>query len=224
MRASSPAVAYFRPRQIVIAPAAPWDIFFLVSEVASGATAGHFNQSLRDFSSQKFLALQCAKAIILRLSPIRRLAIAGQFIVARQATHTIGAAFAITDQDVDDRRVTTLQYLVVDSGFRRRGVGQMLMQTFMTNAAMGTIVQCACTPKSQGMQRLLRRLGFVHTQKAALRGSSEARVLLPDVWEWCAAGHRTDSLASPFRSKPAGTDGVTPVASEGARGNFRPRC
>jgi ribosomal protein S18 acetylase RimI-like enzyme len=171
-------------RALVVAPGSPWDILFLLSEVASGASAGHFSQNLENLKSQKPLALQCIKAILSRFWLLRRFARANHFVAARLAAGTVGAALAHADRDDDRRRVITLQYLVVDPRFRRRGIGLALVQHLMTNAPAGTVVQCACTPKSQDMQRLLRRLGFMRTQRASLVRSPDARVLMPALWEW----------------------------------------
>ena len=184
MNARASKVSGFVDPGAVVAPATPWDIFFLLSEVAAGVAGGHFNQQLGNFSSQIFITRQCAKAILYRQWGIRRLVPPYQFVSARFANSTVGAGLARTDQDAEGRKVMTLDYLVVDPQFRRHGIGQMLVQHLMENAQAGAVVQVRCTPKSAQMQHLLRRLGFTRTQKAALMTSQDARVLMPDVWEW----------------------------------------
>ncbi|WP_266171741.1 GNAT family N-acetyltransferase [Dyella subtropica] len=167
--------------------ARPWDIMFLVSEVAAGAMQGHFAAELyADTRKRRALVLQCAKAILTsRWGWLWRSSEALQFIVIRSDQGTIGAALASTVRDADGLQIMTIEYVVVDSGFRRLGVGEALVRDLLEKATQGDQkVVCYCTPKSQGMQRLLRQLGFVRTQKVHALNVGDSKLLLPARWSW----------------------------------------
>ncbi|MFC5743384.1 GNAT family N-acetyltransferase [Dyella tabacisoli] len=184
MSRSSKPVVVQRHR---VVPAQPWDILFLVSEVSSGVARGHFSpEGCGTRQAQIALALRCAKAILGRQWMLRRLFEPVQFVVVRSAKSTLGGALVVFSRNDDGQQVVTIECLVVESRFRRDGVGEALVRYFLTNAPEGAIVQCFCTPHSQGMQKLLKHLGFIRNHKVFVVNKGEGRILMPSHWIWCS--------------------------------------
>jgi N-acetylglutamate synthase-like GNAT family acetyltransferase len=174
------------PRHHVM-QAQPWDILFLLSEVSSGIAPGHFSlEGCGTRQAQNMLALRCAKAILSRQWVLRKFFESAQFVVVREGRSTIGAALASYARNDSGQQVVTIEYLVVDEKCRRHGVGEALVQHFLTNATAGAIVECFCMAHSQGMQKLLRHLGFVRRHKVFAMEVGEARILVPSHWVWCS--------------------------------------
>jgi ribosomal protein S18 acetylase RimI-like enzyme len=214
MRASSPASAFCRPRQIVIAPAAPWDIFFLAWEVAAGSRLGYFAPAYSNPKEQRTLTWRCARAILGRAWGFRRLVKPIHFVVARIGSETVGAAFAHPTQDANGERVTTIEFLVVHSGFRRLGVGEALMRYLAAKAPCPDVLQCWCAPQSHAMKHLLRSEGFNRVINPSIIQAGDqsrpTRMMMPSLWE-----KRRDvvSMAAPHKngntSAGAGGDAVS---------------
>lgn len=163
-----------------IEPASAWDILFLVGEVFAGTRAGHFSQGERNAHGQITLALRCCKAILSRKVPFRRFGDL-QFIVARLGGGTTGAALASTDEGTDGACITTIEYVVVDSRYRRAGIAAALVRHFMSSEQH---VRCWCTPKSTQMQNLLRKLRFKRLQKATSTQMGDTVIVAPALWQW----------------------------------------
>jgi GNAT superfamily N-acetyltransferase len=184
----------------VIAPAAPWDIFFLALEVASGSRLGHFSPALSDAKEQRTLVWKCARAILGRAWGIRRLVKPVHFNVARIGSETVGAALAHAEQDVNGEWITTIELLVVHSGFRRLGVGEALMRHLATKAPRPDFVRCWCAPRSHAMKHLLRNEGFNRVLNPFIiqtGDQSHPSLIMPSLWE----KHRdADSMKAAHKS------------------------
>lgn len=181
-RSSKPIV----PRHHAI-QAQPWDILFLLSEVSSGVTSGHFSpESCGTRQAQNTLALRCAKAVLSRQWVLRKFFESAQFVVVRSDKSTVGAALASYARNESGQQVVTIEYLVVDEKCRRHGIGEALVRHFQAEAMAGTIVECFCMAHSQSMQKLLRHLGFVRKHKVFAATVGEMRILVPSHWIWCS--------------------------------------
>jgi len=165
---------------LVIAAGRPWDIFFLVAEVVAGAYVGHFSERLQSPSrAYRDVGLFCAKAILARGLGRR----SPRFAVARIGNHVAAAILFSESDDPDLQRVLTIKYLVVSAHSRRHGVGAALVDYARSHAPEGG-VECYCTPPSRGMQRLLKRLGFVRTHRSEVIGVDEPKAIMPARWHW----------------------------------------
>ena len=170
----------------VISPAAPRDIFLVLSEVANGAAVGHFSNKLANpiSADAKMLAWRCAKAILAGRSEVQDLGEHLQFVVARVGTQTVGAVLASSTQQ-GANKILTIETLVVADGFRRQGVGEALVRHFTGDNSNGAAVVLAdCTPQSQSMQRLLRRLGFTRVHGPQHIANADESFLAPSLWSW----------------------------------------
>lgn len=208
MNARASQVLGSAEQAVVITPARPWDIFFLLSEVASGAADKHFNQEYCGFQSLKLLALRCLKAILGRPWGHRRLVERNQFVVARIAHVTVGAAFISVRLRAGGQRVRTLECLVVDARFRQRGIGGELVSHLISSASEEAQLECWCTPKSLNMQRLLRRFGFKCKRKSLAIPLGHCHVVIPAKWI-----RNTQRNHMPRREHPANA----PLSSERSR-------
>ena len=168
----------------MIAEAGPWDIFFLFGEVADGAAVGHFNSEMRSFRSPstRFLIRACCSAIMGRGWGIQLFNEPMDFLVARIGKTTVGAALISATRPAAGPVQVTIDFLAVAHGSRRRGIGAALVRHVLANAPAGAAVHCHCAPKSQGMQRLLRRAGFARTRKPTLVRWGEGNCLMPSLW------------------------------------------
>ncbi|SHL81683.1 GNAT family N-acetyltransferase [Rhodanobacter sp. OK091] len=179
-----------RVHPLQITRAAPWDILFFLTEVESGAAERHFIPEI-SFSQkvQNALALRCAKAILGGVWGLGRLFKSDQFksdqfVVVRRGNQTLGAALASTDCAEGGRKTVTIEYLVVESRFRRQGVGEALVRHFQANATDGSEVCAYCTAQSKGMQKLLRGLDFKCSNKAISIPNGKITHYLPSCWIW----------------------------------------
>ncbi|HWX65047.1 MAG TPA: GNAT family N-acetyltransferase [Rhodanobacter sp.] len=170
--------------------AAPWDILFFLTEVESGAAERHFIPEI-SFSQkvQNALALRCAKAILEGVWGLGRLFKSDQFesdqfVVVRRGNQTLGAALASTVCAKGNPKTVTIEYLVVESGFRRQGVGEALVRHFQANATDGSELCAYCTAQSMGMRKLLRRLDFKCANKATSILDGGITLHLPSCWIW----------------------------------------
>lgn len=166
--------------------AAPWDILFFLTEVESGAAKGYFNPEI-GFSRkmQNVLALRCAKAILGRVWGLGQLFKADEFVVVRRDNQTLGAALVSTVCTKGSPKTAIIEYLVVESGFRRQGVGEALVRHFQANATDGSEVHAFCATQSRGMQELLRRLGFKCAHKVIpIPIGKGGTYLYPSCWKW----------------------------------------
>ena len=171
----------------VIAKAGPWDIFFLLGEVVDGAAVGHFSSEMRSFGSQstRFLIRACCSAILGREWGIQLFTDPMDFVAARIGKTTVGAALISATQRASGAEKVTIDFVAVAHGSRRRGIGTALVRHVLANAPAEAAVHCHCSPKSQTMQRLLRRCGFarVHKPTPLEDRDGEAR-LMPSLWVW----------------------------------------
>jgi ribosomal protein S18 acetylase RimI-like enzyme len=179
-----------RVHPLQITRAAPWDILFFLTEVESGAAEKHFIPEI-SFSQkvQNALALRCAKAILGGVWGLGRLFKSDQFksdqfVVVRRGNQTLGAALASTDCAEGSPKTVTIEYLVVESRFRRQGVGEALVRHFQANATDGSEVCVYCTTQSKGMQKLLRGLDFKRANKAISILDGGNILQLPSCWIW----------------------------------------
>jgi ribosomal protein S18 acetylase RimI-like enzyme len=173
-----------------VTQAAPWDILFFLTEVESGAAENHFSPEI-SFSQkvQNALTLRCAKAILGGVWGLGRLFKSDQFksdqfVVVRRGSQTLGAALASTVYAKDGPKTVTIEYLVVESRFRRQGVGEALVRHFQANATDGSEVCAYCTAQSEGMQKLLRGLDFKCVHKAISIPDGSSTHYLPSYWIW----------------------------------------
>ncbi|HEV2680080.1 MAG TPA: GNAT family N-acetyltransferase [Rhodanobacter sp.] len=175
----------FRVHPFQITQAAPWDILFFLTEVESGAAKNHFTPEI-SFSQkvQNALALRCAKAILGRVWGLGRLFKSDQFVVVRRDNQTLGAALVRTVCMEDSPKTAVIEYLVVESRFRRQGVGEALVRHFQTNATNGSEVRAYCTAQSKGMQNLLLGLGFKCANKVIPVSHGKGTYLHPSCWIW----------------------------------------
>lgn len=170
--------------------AAPWDILFFLTEVESGATERHFSPEI-SFSQKvkNALALRCAKAILGEVWGLGRLFKSDQFesdqfVVVRRGKQTLGAALASIVCAKSGPKTVTIEYLVVESRFRRQGVGEALVRHFQANATDGSEVCAYCTAQSMSMQKLLRGLDFKRIHKAVSIPDGRDTYYLPSFWTW----------------------------------------
>ena len=168
----------------VVAQAGPWDIFFLLGEVIDGAAVGHFSSEMRSFRSPgtRLLIRGCCSAIMGRGWGIQLFIEPMDFVVARVGKTTVGAALISATPPAAGPEQVAIDFLVVAHGSRRRGIGAALVRHVLANAPAGAAVHCHCAPQSQGMQRLLRRSGFVRARKPTLVRLGEGNCLMPSLW------------------------------------------
>ena len=152
--------------RVVLGPGEPWDIFFFVGQVVDGAREGHFSGAYASMTRvMRKHGLECAKAILARRLPWRRDSAGMKFVVARQGGQVLGAML-LKDVGLDDGApALLLEYLVVAASARRTGIGRLLVDYALRRAPAGG-VECFCTDFSRGMQRLLKRQGFLRTHRA----------------------------------------------------------
>ena len=171
--------------RVVLAPGEPWDIFFFVGEIVEGARQGHFAGA---YASMPYVmrkhGLDCARAILARRLPWRRSKAGIRFVVARKAGQVLGAML-LRDVSLDDGApAVLLEYLVVAESARRTGVGRLLVDYALRRAPAGG-VECFCTDFSRGMQRLLKRQGFVRTHRAReVQLNADSRIAVPARFLW----------------------------------------
>ena len=170
--------------RIVLGPGEPWEIFFFVSEVVDGADKGHFNAADRSpaYVLRK-LGLACARAMLAGRLPWRKHA-GPRFIAIRQGGKVLGAMLLRPERLKDGSPVLLIEYMVVAAAARRAGIGRQLVEYAKRHAQNGR-VECYCTEASRGMQRLLKRQGFVRTHRAKeIQVAADDRLSLPSRWLW----------------------------------------
>jgi hypothetical protein len=168
----------FADASLSVAKGSAWDILFFVNEVFSATAGGHFGQAARDPSAQVPLALRCVRAILGRGS-LKSFGDA-RFVTARFGGTTVGGALASVIRDESGKRVLVIEYLVVDAGFRRAGVGQALV-THLIGADLPLI--CFCAPKSTQMQNLLHKLRFKRSHAAHSIQAGQGFLVMPELWK-----------------------------------------
>lgn len=170
---------------VVLETGAPWDIFFFASQIVAGAREGHFAGSCASMSYvMRKHGLECAKAILARRLPWRRDSAGVKFVVARQGGQVLGAML-LKDVGLDDGApALLLEYLVVAASARRAGIGRLLLDYALRRAPAGG-VECFCTDFSRGMQRLLKRQGFVRTHRAKeILVAQDSVIVVPARFLW----------------------------------------
>nr|WP_199038418.1 GNAT family N-acetyltransferase [Dyella sp. ASV24] len=173
---------------VTVGSGRPWDIFFFVSEISTGATERYFNSAYisMPFAYRK-LGIACAKTILAQRLGLRWAADANRFIVARIAGQTSGAALLREIDAAHGEKVLLIDFLAVTPAARRRGVGRILVEYAQRHAPAGG-VECYCAPESRPMQRLLKRLGFARVERARAIGVKDSQISLPSRWIWRRKG------------------------------------
>jgi len=159
----------------------PWDILFLVSQVAQGTQYGHFGSQCRTPSAQRALAWRCAKVVVGRHLPW--FVTPGHFLVAQRDGDAVGAALVVCLRSPHQNH-SMLEYLVVDDRFRGNGVGAALVDAALCTVPPGGTLLCQCAPTSRVMRRLLIRFGFKREHESTVFHSISAGrpVLIPSLW------------------------------------------
>jgi GNAT superfamily N-acetyltransferase len=165
-----------------IEPALPNDILFLVSNVSRFADNGHFNNDLRQIRGQKGLVAAAAEAILRRYAAFRWLTPSLQFLAARSAGRTVGAALTSTCVEDDGGAVVRIDFLVVEEEFHRRGIGKALVRHVIATAHSEARIQCWCASKSKAMQCLLRSLDFKKVQRSIGIPFGDGTIVVPSCW------------------------------------------
>jgi GNAT superfamily N-acetyltransferase len=170
-----------------VVDAKPWDAFFLVKEVASAASAGHFSFDYLAAPAQRALLWHCAKAILRRHWAFRGIAEHWDFLAVREQGRTVAAALIFHEctAEAPSQHVATLGYFVVNEEHRRRGLGARLVREIQEHIPAGCRLQCWCTPQSRGMQSLLARNGFTRTHESTTIQIDAANlIVMPSMWVW----------------------------------------
>jgi len=187
---------------VTVGAGRPWDIFFFVSEILTGASKRHFNEA---FSSMVYtyrtVGFACAKAVFAQRLGFLRLADAARFIVVRVAGRTSGAALLREVDAANGAKVLVIEFLAVTPVARRHGVGRILVEYAQRRAPAGG-VECYCRPESRAMQRLLKRQGFVRTQRSKDVVGEKSAISLPSRWIWLSNGSSAAEFAPGASSKP----------------------
>lgn len=170
--------------RVVLAPGEPWEIFFFVEEVVAGARKGHFSGAHSSMSYVlRKLGLACAKAMLTK----RMQWLGGgkaRFVVARKDGKALGAMLLEEWKPSEGASILLIKYMVVASSARRTGIGQLLVEYARRRAPAGG-VECFCADTSRGMQRLLKRQGFVRTHRAReVRVDAEGSMAIPARFLW----------------------------------------
>ncbi|MBT2118128.1 GNAT family N-acetyltransferase [Dyella sp. LX-66] len=170
---------------VVLGLGEPWDIFFFVEEVVAGARKGHFNNAHCSMAYVlRTLGFACAKAMLAKRLPWHRAGGRTRFVVARKAGKALGAMLLEEAQLNGGEAMLAIKYLVVDSSARRLGIGKLLVEYARRRAPAGG-VECFCTDFSRGMQRLLKRQGFVRTHRAKeIQLNEDSRIAVPARFLW----------------------------------------
>jgi GNAT superfamily N-acetyltransferase len=171
--------------RVVLGTGEPWEIFFFASEVVAGARKGHFNDLHGSMAYVlRKLGLICVKAILLKR--IGRWAeVAPRFVVARRQGRACGAMLLKHALTSDGQHLLLIEYMAVAESARREGVGRMLVEYAKRRAPVEG-VECYCTEASRGMQRLLKRAGFVRTHRSKELIVDGERLSVPSRWQWRA--------------------------------------
>ncbi|MFC3650363.1 GNAT family N-acetyltransferase [Dyella humi] len=174
-------------RGFQVEPGRPGDIFFFVTEIVSGAWRGRFGGQFCSLPmTEKEFGIRCAKAILGQLLPFWRTAVTRQFVVVRHRREIIGAALSYADTHQTGPSLICIDVVVVNEQWRRQGVGQALVTYFQKRTPPGGRLECYCMSESRVMARLVKRLGFVRTHKAAKFTIKGQIALPPERWEWQA--------------------------------------
>lgn len=172
--------------RVVLGTGEPWDIFFFASEVVAGARKGHFNDEHGSMAHVlRRLGLICVRAILARRTGWRA-SVAPRFVVARRHGHACGAMLLEYMQTPDGQPLLQIEYMAVTESARRAGVGRTLVE-YAKRRAPAEGVECYCAEASRGMQRLLKRQGFVRTHRSKeFAVGREGRFSVPSRWLWRA--------------------------------------
>jgi len=170
--------------RVVLGPGEPWEVFFFVSEVVAGAGKGHFNDAHRSLAYVlRKLGLACARAMLARRLGWRKHA-APRFIAIRRGDEVLGAMLLEPQQLKDGSPILLIEYMVVAAAARRAGIGRQLVDYAKRHAPAGG-VESYCTEASRGMQRLLKRQGFMRTHRAReIQVAADDRLSVPSRWLW----------------------------------------
>lgn len=173
---------------ITIGAGRPWDIFFFVSEISVGAGKRHFNKAYCSMLyAYRTLGFACAKAVLAQSLGLHRVIGAPRFIVVRIAGQISGAALLRKENATDGSEVLLIEFLAVTPAARRHGVGRALVEYAQRHALEGG-VECYCAPESRAMQRLLKRLGFMRTERSKAIAVKTSQIALPSHWIWPRKG------------------------------------
>ena len=177
-----------RTPAMTIGAGRPWDVFFFVTEISTGASKGHFSRAYCSMLyAYRELGFACAKALLAQGLGLQGVTGAARFIVVRVAGQAAGAALLREHVDAEGTRVLLIDFLVVTPTARRHGIGRILVEHAQRLAPEGG-VECFCAQESRAMQRLIKRLGFVRTQRSKTIIAQESKILLPSRWVWSRKG------------------------------------
>ena len=204
---SAIAISY-STREVVIAPANAWDIFFLAGEIATGASAGNFSPAFHTAGWKCKLALQAARAILAHTT-IARFA-SRQFVVARIGSQPVGAILSKLSKEDNGKHILSIEYLVVSKPYRRLGIGAALLRHISVKDFGADLVHCFVAPASRQMKRLLRKEGYRRRTPISSVSSGKVSLWIPALWEKTLTG-----AGRPLA--PSRTDRITSIASERAR-------
>lgn len=168
------------------------DIVFFLRQVEQGARNGNFSNSFLNPHQQFLLIRRCCLALLwqaLSLWPRRS---GDRFLVMKVHGAAVAAMLLKTIADGPGRYIVGIDYLVVDAPWRRCGLGRQLVQRAIDEAPADSGFVCFCAPRSKGMQRLLRRLGFSRRVRAGMVDG----VVCPHAFELLPESVRTSALAT----------------------------
>jgi ribosomal protein S18 acetylase RimI-like enzyme len=97
-----------------------------------------------------------------------------------------------------------IEYLVVDPGQRRGGVGSGLLQHVLTGPKRPAAVLSACSPNAKGMIALLKGFGFKRSRRAA----AAPNLVAPYLFELGLEGPRAAGTSRPAQGGPASSPTV----------------
>ncbi|GAB3782644.1 hypothetical protein [Dyella agri] len=99
---------------ITIGPGRPWDIFFFVSEISTGASKRHFSTAYGSMLyAYRTLGFACAKAVLVQRLSLYGAIDAARFVVVRMGSQTSGAALLREVDASDGTRVLVIELLAV---------------------------------------------------------------------------------------------------------------